>query len=173
MLISVDTEELERLSDVFLALGTKSDDSYEKLRKISNEMAYDVDLLSYPQGASATEMVSYAVNSLNQVNGSVQSLKGLLLTLAEFYKDKEKEYSSAISRITAIMDSLNVNVNTAITSPDIAIVEVTDEVDGHSDIQRLVDESAVQMQITNIAAVNKVIEEDYDINDVKTFSETD
>lgn len=170
-MISVDVEELERLSDVFSMIATKSDEALEKLRRISNEMLNDIELLSYPQGNTASEIVSLGLTTFSQANDTVLALRNVLFPLAELYKENEGAFLNAISRMTAIMDSLSVSMDASVVSSDIPNIEISDDMQNHSDIQKLVDESCLEMQVTNISAVNKAIREEYDINEVKPLEE--
>jgi hypothetical protein len=171
-MISVDIEEIERLADVVTMISTKSDETLEKLRRISNEMLNDIELLTYPQGTTASEIASLSLNTFSQANDTIQALRNVLFSLAEIYKGNEKDYSNAIARMTAVMDSLSVSMTASVVSADIPNIEVSDVMQNQSDIQRLVDESSLEMQLTNISAVSKVIREDYDINDVRPLEES-
>ena len=170
-MIIADIGELEKLSSMLISISSETDDVLQRLRKMSSEIQSDLDLQTYPQYPLVTEAVSLGVDALNRGNDTLQSLKNVLLYVATEYESNEKKHKNALARMTTILSGINVNL-TAATTPDTASVERDEQTDKHEQVVSLVSDSALEMQMANIAAITKKADGEYGIEKVEAMADT-
>lgn len=170
-MIKVDFAEIEQITDILVKMASDSDEVFNRLRHISMEMQEDLELAAYPQSGVALEAVSVAIDALNRGNDTLQSLRSAMLPVATTYQENEQKVKDALSRMTVQMDKVCVGYSAAIASDSITHVEHSDAVVSQSKLQQLVAESVEEMQVTNIAAVTKVVREEYEISGVEDLVE--
>lgn len=166
-MIKVNLAEIENLSSALIDSASKTDDSLQKLRFLSNEMVNDTELPMYTQSEAILLAVTSAVNALNRGNDTLLSLKNIILSIPDAYQELEKSHKDALNRMITTMSSLNLNYSSVITSPNTPLVEEDDAIQSQNNVQQLVADSCEDMQITNIAAISKVIEDEYNIQEIK------
>ena len=130
-------------------------------------MHNDLDLPTSPQSAVTLEAVSLAVDAFNRANDTIQSLKNTMLPMAGVYQENEQKNINALNRMLVMLDNVNTGFNAAIVSNGITPVEHSDEIISQSKVQQLVADSVEEIQVANVAAVSKVVDEEYEIKDVK------
>lgn len=167
-MIIADINELERITDMLVSVSSETDEVLNRLRKISAEIHSDFDLQTYPQYSVVTESVSLGIDALNRGNDTLQSLKNVLLHVATEYGENEKKHKNAIARMTARLSDVCVNLSSTILSKDAVSIERDSQTDRHAEVVSLVSDSAVEMQMVNIAAIAKITDEEYGIVEVET-----
>lgn len=171
-MIIADIGELEKLSSMLISISSETDDVLQRLRKMSSEIQSDLDLQTYPQYPLVTEAVSLGVDALNRGNDTLQSLKNVLLYVATEYESNEKKHKNALARMTTILSGINVNLTAATTPADTASVERDEQTDTHEQVVSLVSDSALEMQMANIAAITKKADGEYGIEKVEAMADT-
>lgn len=166
-MIKVNLAEIEILSATLMDSASKSEDTLQKLKFLSNEIANDIELPMYTQADAVLQAVSHATDTLNRSNDTLQSLKNVISSVSSTYQETEKANTDALNRMLSIMSSLDAGYNSIIVSQNTPLVEHDDTVMALDKVQQLVTESSEEMQITTIAAITKVIEDEYEINDIK------
>lgn len=171
-MIIADIGELEKIINMLISVSSETDEVLNRLRKTSAEIQSDFDLQTYPQYPYITESVSLGINALNRGNDTLQSLKNVLLYVATEYVDNEKKYKNALARMTALLSGIGANLTSATLSEDIVSVERDTQTDLHAQVVSLVSDSALEMQVANIAAITKKTDEEYGTVDIEAMSKT-
>lgn len=166
-MIYVDIPEIEKLSELLVIIASLSDETLSKLRHIYGEMQSDLELANYPQCPMCLEATALSIDALNRANDMLQSLKGILLSVPGEYEAKEQEHRNMISRMTELLAAYNIDLGAAISPTGVPIEEQSAEQERQAQVQQLVADSAAEMELTNIAAISKVVKEEYDVRKVE------
>ena len=172
-MIKVDLSEIELLSDLLVRTASDTEEALGKLRQVSREMQEDVELSTYLQAPMALESISGAIAALNRGNDTLQSLKNVLLSVEDTYQETEKKAKNALNRMTVSMDAAGVGYNCAMAPEGIKPPEQSDEITAQEDLQQLVSDNVQQLQAINIAAITKVVTDEYEVSSVAELPEKD
>lgn len=170
-MINVDIAQIEALTDLLTKSASCADDALNRLRSVSSEMINDTELPMYTQYDVLLETVALATQALNRGTDTLLTLKGAVTPVADIYRDNEKKNKDALSRMTTYVDSVNTSVSAAVFVSTVPDSEHSDAESANKKVQQLVVDSVSQMQATNIAAVAKVVNDEYEvknINDLKS-----
>ena len=169
-MIRADIAEIEKLTDAVVRAASDADEVRNRLRNLSAEMHDDIELAAYPQAPAALEALSLSMDVLTRSTDTLQSLRSVLLPLADTYRQTEEQHRNALGRMNAVMGTISAGYNAALESPKVAQVEHEDPVTSQSQVEELVANSALQMQAVNIAAVTKEVREEYDVDSVEPMT---
>lgn len=172
-MISVNTSELEQLTEHVFKAAADCDEVLVLLRRIRTEMQEDIELQTYPQAMIADESLGYAVESLNRGNDTLQSLKGVLAPLASQYEENESNGKNAIGRMTEYLGSLQAGLAAADLASCLPVAIPTDEAGMHEQVKQLIAQDAEEMAAANVASVSRVIEEEYELNQVLPMDDSE
>lgn len=162
-MITADTPELEQISARVAQMAGDSEEVLSLLRRIGAEMETDLELAAYPQAAIVCRAISSTIIDLSHADDMLQKLKAILAVVPTEYEETEKRQIDAISRLTMVLSGIHV---------DLAASEVIGRISSENrngntvldeQVSRLVSNSVTEMQITNLAAVGKAIEEEYGV----------
>ena len=109
--------------------------------------------------------------ALNKGNDMLQSLKNVMLPVANAYQETERRNEESLKRMTVIMDNMSVGFNAAIVSDGMSYVEQTDLGMAQREVQRLVADNIVELQAANIAVITKNIKEEYQVVKIEDLVE--
>ena len=168
-MITADIGELEKITTTLISVASETDEVLHRLRKTSAEIQSDLDLQTYPQYPQVAEAVSLSVDALNRGNDTLQSLKNALLYVAGEYEEKEKEYKNALARMTTVLSGIETTLTSVIASSGVVPIEQGDQSERHSQVVSVVSDSALEMQMVNIAALTKKTDDEYGIKEVTTI----
>ena len=166
-MITVDLSALEELSAMTNTSASDADDVRSRLRDVIAEMEENVELTQLPQSASALEALDNCVNTMGDLSESMQALRQLMLGAAEEYAENERRFTEELD---AMFETLN-GIGTALSAAEVAdLVVVEKNYDDlcKTQVEKLVAESSSAMEMVNVAAVSKVIDEQYGVTDVKS-----
>ena len=166
-MILADLPELEKISGELISVAIGTDEVLNSVRKTLSEIQNDVELTTYPQHADVCESVALCVESLNRSNDMLQTLKGTLQYISGEYEANEIHNINALSRMTTMLSNIHTNLVASTAMGRVTTVEQSDQIQSSSHIRELVSDSAMEMQVTNIAAVGKVVKEEYSIKQVE------
>ena len=169
-MITADIGELEKITTMLISISSDADEVLHRLRKTSAEIQSDLELQTYPQYPQVSEAVSLGVDALNRGNDTLQSLKNALLYVAREYEENEKKYKDSLARMTLVLSGIEANLNSVIAAN--GIVEQSEQSALHSLAVSMVSDSALEMQMVNIAALTKKINDEYGIKEVETIPKT-
>lgn len=164
---TVNIEEIENLANILSKSSSDADEWLNRLRGLYTEMQNDVEFMVYPQFEKILQNVLVAVEHLNQSNDTLQSLKTIIMHAPDIYRENEKKNKDALDRMTAYLDSVNVDYSTVIFSNIIPQIECTPSVNSQDKVQELVANSVSDMQLTNISAISKTVREEYEVKYTK------
>ena len=167
ILIKVNVFELEKITNNLIKITSDTDELLNRLKSISSEMQNDVELSTYIQSKKLIDSVLVATDAINRGNDIAQTLKNVMLSVASDYKETEKMNIDALNRMIIVMDAVSSRYNASVTSYNIPHIEHTDLLASQNKVQQLVTDNAEEMQITNIAVITKVVQEEYEVKSVK------
>ncbi len=151
--------DLELLSDKIVGISSDMDELYIQMKYLYEEMSTNPELPSYPQCNAVLENFATGMDRIFRMNEMLLTLKGVMLSADDEYKAQEQKFCELISGCTAALSALQFELSAAFT--DMLPVEQNPEVVTQNQVQQLVAQSSSDMQITNIAAVAKMIQEEY------------
>lgn len=160
-MIKADTPQLERIAQRLALMASNSEDICSLLRRIDAELESDLELAAYPQAAVVCEAVQSAIAALSKADELLQGLKTVLAFAPAEYEDAEKQQIDAISRLTALLSGINMNLVAAETPGKIVVEEQGSYTERDALVACLVADSAAELQITNLAVLSKAVEEEY------------
>ena len=166
-MIFADIPEIERISNTLISVAVRTDEVRNDLRKTLSEVQSDIELSAYPQHAGICESVTLSIEALTAANDILQTLKGILPYIAGEYEANETRNINALSRMTIALSNIHANFSVATSHGQVMTVERTVQTQSSDRLRKLVSESAAEMQITNVAAIGKVINEEYDIEQIE------
>lgn len=170
-MIKVNIAEIEQITDTLVKAASNSEEVFNRLRLILSEMQDDFELSAYPQTPFVLESVSMAQSALNRGNDTLQSLRNVMQSVADHYQETELKNKAALNRMAATMDRVSVGYHAAVVSDSIAHMEHDDTIVFQNKIQQLVAQSSEEMQLTNIAAITKTVQEEYEIIKIEDLVE--
>lgn len=170
-MIKVEIAEIEQLTDVLSKAASDSDEVLSRLRQINTEMHDDLELPNYPQAPMLMDSVTYAIDTLTRSNDTLQSLRNVMFSVAADYREQEQRHKEALGRLTSVMDGVGTTYHAAVTSDSISHLEHSEEVNTQNDVQQLVAGSIEEMQATNIAAVSRMVREEYEVSQTRDLPE--
>lgn len=170
-MILADLSELEKISFELVSVAAGTDEVLNSIRKTLAEIQNDIELASYPQHAGVCESVTLSIDSLNRGNDILQTLKGILPYVSGEYEANEVKNINALSRMTLLLSNIHTDMSVATSQGQVTTVERTEQTQSSDHIRELVSDSAMEMQITNIAAVGKVAKEEYSIKQVEDMKD--
>lgn len=165
-MIIADLSELEYIADILRVGSNGLDDTLNKAKSAFEEMSVDTEFAGYPQAQQCLQKMGEAIQTLSVVNERLCELKNIMLFVPSEYSDREREYKNELSRMTSYLGLLNTTA-TAVLSPDYPFVTGEKTVTDQAELQKMVEGSAEELRITNIAAVSKIIEKDYPVKKVR------
>lgn len=172
-MITVDVAQIEVLTDLLIDSTAGADEVLNRLRRVSSEIQSDTELAKYTYADNLTEYVSLAIQELNRVTDILMTLKNAMLPVADIYRENEKKNKNALIRMTAYVDSIKTTLISVISADTVPqTVHSDDALYLQRKVQRLVSDSISEMQVTNIAAITRIIEDEYEVTNVKSL-ETD
>lgn len=166
-MIAADISELEKLSFIIAGLASDTDETLNLLRRTLSEMENDAEFQLQVQGVEACEHISFSIDKINRVNDMLQSLKHVLSLVPSEYRENEEKHKNAISRMTERIKKIGTGFAAVASSSQITPVEQSNENIRQNDIQKLVSDSAEEMQMVNIASLTQTIKDEYGIENVE------
>ncbi len=165
MIIS-DISELEHIADILSVGSNGLDDTLNKAKSAFEEMSVDTEFAGYPQARQCLQMMGEAIQTLSVVNERIRDLKNIMLFVPSDYSDRERECKNELSRMASYLGILNTTA-TAVLSPNYPFVTGEKTATDQDELQKMVEGSAEELRITNIAAVSKIIEKDYPVKKIR------
>lgn len=175
-MIKVSIAEIENLTDILKKAASASDEVLNKLRQLSNEMTDDFELAAYSGVDGVMTVLSEAITALSHGNDTLQSLKNVMLPVADLYKDNERKNKEYLNKIIGVMNVTGDRYSTAVSSDSILYVEHSEAGAYQNRMMGLIsdyDEKLDGMRTTDIAAIAKIVKEDYKIKAVRTLNENE
>ena len=165
-MIYINTDGLENISDLLVALASQTENEFYRAKAALMELQENTQFQSYPQYVSACETMSHATDELFRLKDTLNTLMNILLSASGDYIQEEKKKVELLRKVTDCLASVSYNLSVAVETSGKAEVEKSDEMLSMDEIQKLVADSNLQMQMTNIAAVSKKVQEEYEVNKI-------
>lgn len=160
-MIKVNLDENERLSYMIARISSKADETLNALRRTSFEMQSDEELLSFPQGALSAELVLYAIQNLNRLNETLQSLTNTVRSANEEYGVLERELTSSVSRLTGKAATLSVSFASAVSSEKAPVIDYSYDMYRQNELQKVLGKETVSLQTVNLAPICEILKKEY------------
>ncbi len=169
-MISVNIGELETLSTHAMVSSQKSEDILFRLKNLRNEMQTDLEFMEYPQALIVMESLGIASDAMFRADEILRNLRNVLLNVPEQYRENEKKFKDALSRMTEYMNTVSTDYGSVLLSEDMSYVEHPEEGVSQTKVCELVSENLQDMQVINISAVAKVVKEEYPVSEVRPLN---
>lgn len=164
-MIEVDLVELERLTDTLAAASSSTEDLVGRMHSLGVEMQANPELLTYPQSTPVLEMLSSAETRAVRLSETLITLKTLIAEAVEDYKAQEDEFLKELDGALSSISALSVSIGAA-QAAQMLVIETDTETFAQNRVQELVAQDHAEMEMTSLAAVSKVIEEEYGVTAV-------
>lgn len=166
-MISINTSETERLSEIISLIASKADEALNNLRRVGFEMQSDEELQLSSHGALSAEFVLRGIEKLNAANETLQSLKIIICSVSEDYTDMEQSFMKEIYRLSDIMGSLYETFSVSVQSNKSPIIDYTSEMYYQKELETLIRSDSSDVYAASTASISKIIEEEYGAYSVK------
>ena len=155
-MIKINTDEFDRLLEVFIRLKADSDNVLGKTSMLRNEMLNDPELTGHPKSESIIGILDRSINSLNELNDDIRILDGIFVNAKDSFETNENELVTAIGEISNRLDSIVVQLDATMNSNQIVVVDESEEMRPVNEVERLVAGSLADLEATNIAVMTKL-----------------
>jgi len=152
--IRINTDELDRLSEIFLRLKSDTDNILGKTNMLRNEMFDDDRFMSHPKCGDVVDIMDWTVASLTSLNDDICSVEILFQNAKERFVDNEKELVREISYISNKLDSIRNQLDATITSNQVVVVDRSDDNRPVNEVEQLVSGSVNDLELVNISALS-------------------
>ena len=170
-MITVDILALEELSDHMVNMASDVDELLSQMQMTCTEIRDNPEMAAYPQYTPVLEALMGCTNTIAQINESVQSLKIILLGSVDEYKENEEGFAKQLDQMLSSLNALHLDFSAAAAAAAMLPIEMDEEIIGQNKLQQLVADSSSDMQLTNLAAVTQVIEEEYGVTNTKSVTQ--
>ena len=155
-MIKINTDEFDRLLEVFIRLKADSDNLLGKTSMLRNEMLNDPEFTEYPKNESIIAILDRSINSLNELNEDIRNLNGIFINAKDSFETNENELVTAIGEISNRLDSIMAQLDATMNSNQIVVVDESEEMRPVNEVERLVAGSLTDIEATNIAVMTKL-----------------
>ena len=166
-MITVDLDGLAQMTDTLTSAASASEDILGGMHLLDAEMQANPELLAYPQSTPAIEALAEAMQEMAQLSDSLITLKNILSDAEEEYKKQEEILRDAVGGFLSTLAALQTELGAA-QAAQMLVIEQDTETFAQKCVQDLVADSSTEMELTSIAAVSQVIEEDYGVTGVRS-----
>ncbi len=168
-MIKVNLAELERLTEVLVKTAWDSEEVSGKLHHILSELQQEVSLTGDLSAEALSDSVSAASASLDRASEMLQSLKGIMLPVADMYRETEQKNKDALNRMAGAMESSGIDFRAAVLSDGLPKEEHTPAGVSQNEVRRLVSDRVEELQVANIAAITGVVQSEYEVKSLREF----
>lgn len=155
-MIKINTDEFDRLLEVFIRLKADSDNVLGKTSMLRNEMLNDPEFTGHPKSAGIIDILDRSINSLNVLNEDIRILDGIFMNAKDSFETNENELVTAIGEISNRLDSIVGQLDATMNSNQIVVVDESQEMRPVNEAERLVAGSLADIEATNIAVMTKL-----------------
>lgn len=165
-MIRINTDELERLSEVFIKLGTDVEDALGKTTLLRNEMLDDTEFMANPQSEGIITTLDWAINSLIGINEDINYVETLFQKAKNDFTDNENELVKAIEAINNKLDSIRSQLDSTIASNQVVVVDHSEELRPVNEVEKLVAGSVTDLELTNISALSELAKKETEVTEI-------
>ena len=166
-MIRINTDELDRLTEVFIRLKSDTDNAMGKATMVRNEMMDDTEFMAIPKCDDVIAILDCAINNLTGINEDLGMVETLLVKAKEEFSDNERELINAIGLINNKLDSIVTQLDSTINSNQVVVVDRSEELRPVNDVERLVAGSVNELEITNIAALSQLAASEIESTEIR------
>lgn len=166
-MIRIDTDELERLIEVFLRLESDVDNILGKTSMLRNEMLSDAEFMAHPNSESVVSILDNKIDSFNCLNEDIRSVESLFNKAKEDFSENEKELIKAIEEINNRLDSIISQLDTTISSDQVVVIDRSEELKPVNEVEKLVSGSLTDLELTNISALSQLAKKKMEVKEIK------
>ena len=166
-MIRINTDELDRLNEVFIRLKSDTDNLMGKTTMLRNEMMDDTEFMAIPKCDDVIAILDCSINNLISLNEDIASVETLMIKAKEEFADNENELVKAIDGISNKLDSIMTQIDSTINSDQIVVVDRSEELRPVNDVERLVAGSVNDLELTNITALSQLATSEIESTEVR------
>lgn len=166
-MIKINTDELDRLTDMFIRLGSDIEDSMGRVTMIRGQMLSDTVFMSHPKCEGIITVLDNAVNELAVVNENVRSIEVLFNQTKADFTFNENELVKKINEINNRMDSIRSQLDSTINSNQVVVIDRSEDMHPVNEVERLVAGSSTVLELVNISALSKMASDSSEVRSVE------
>lgn len=163
-MITAQSEGLEQISLMLRKAAEDTENTTGKIVRLTGEIIDDLQLESI---SDKTEMMTLLESLCTQTEIMSNRLYGFSKTVCDVetsYSELERKSCAEIDCLSCMIDSLGAEIGYLCSANDVAVEEPSPEDNIQNNTELLVTGSVQELQMTNIAAIGKAIEEKYYIS---------
>lgn len=165
-MIYVNTDGLENISDLLTGITSVAENEFYRAKSVMSEIQGNPKFQSYPQYIMACDYMAHATDELFRLQETLRTLMTLLISASEDYKTEEKKRIELLHKVTDCLAKVDYTISAAIQSDGKSEVETSQEMVDLDELQKMVEEDLLSIEMINIAAVSRKVQEEYEVTKV-------
>ena len=129
-------------------------------QQFSQMQTEPVELDGYPEWGKIKNLCDDTIMELVVIREDIEQLLTVLETVPTEYKEMEKKYANLVQQVSTKMSNLQALLSGAVAI-DYPVNMETDNVENGKNVERDVESAMVSMEISNLNAITRTLEEEY------------
>lgn len=172
-MIKANIEVLEEISQLLNLLAVRQDEMHNLAVNIRAEMEDDAEFLLYPQGVAVCQRLDDAIISMNRSLYIMQSLCSILEKIPDRYKEIENDGINGISEIITRFESIKAGAEAVLNDPLITIPDCYIDSESAKELNDVMNYDNSIPDIADIALITSIIDEEYKVDKVENWDNSD
>ncbi len=168
-MITVNLPELEELCITLSSAASDAEDIVGKMGMLEEEMDTEPAFTAFPQSMDTAELLAETKLHASMLSESLRSLSNIVSEALDGYQARENAFREKLEGALASLNAVQADISAVQTVP-MTVTEPEENAAAMGQVEKLVSESSAALQLTNIAAFSKVVEEDYGVSEVHTVN---
>lgn len=165
-MIRIDTDELDRLIEVFIRLESDVDNTLGKTTALRNEMLDDTDFMAHPKSVDIVSSMDRNINNLIGLNEDIRSVGNLFNKAKDDFTESEKELVKAIEEINNKLDSIRSQLDATMSSNQVVVIDRSEETRPVNNVEQLVAGSVTELELANISALSQLAKKQTEVREI-------
>jgi len=166
-MIKINTDEMDRLTEVFTQLGLDVEDTLGKTTTMRNEMLEDTEFMAHPKSEEIVTIIDSAIDNLTVISEDIKSLKTLFVRAKDDFTDNEKDLVKEINDITNKLDAIKSQLDTTIASNQVVVLDRTEESHPVNEVEQLVTGSSAELEMASVAALTQAATQEMKVKKIE------
>lgn len=166
-MIRADIDKLDELYQIIARLASVMEECWYRLRTTADEMAAEEIFLAIPEAESLKEHLQRAVESAAMAKELLLSLRNILPTVSQEYKDLEETYAGCIENIGELFEGLVENTNAALAVNALMAAGGAARLEEMENPETLLFQTECMTDAEELAAVTEILEASYCYSEVE------
>lgn len=118
------------------------------------------ELDAYPEWGNLKNLCDDTIMELTVLREDMEQLLAVIEPIPNAYKDLEKKYASLVQQVSTRMGNLQALLSGA-AAIDYPVLSDTELIENGKNIEREVERSMMSMEMSNLTAITRTLEEEY------------